>query len=244
MRERMTQSDRMGKLTGKTAIITGASGGIGRATALAFAREGCNLVIMARSEDKLRKVTAECEAQGVKAVYLVGDAAKEQVAIDTVKLAVETFGKVDILVNNVGIGILKSLVDSTAEDYDWIMDTNVRSTFNFSKYAAIDMLRRNEGRIIMVSSVTGHVGHADETIYTMTKFAQRGLAQAIDRELGHRGIKACAVCPSATKTDFEVGHGRTAEGVAAANWETAEDVAEGILYAATCNNTVWEIRMR
>ena len=240
----MTQSDRMGKLTGKTAIITGASGGIGRATALAFAREGCNLVIMARSEDKLRKVTAECEAQGVKAVYLVGDAAKEQVAIDTVKLAVETFGKVDILVNNVGIGILKSLVDSTAEDYDWIMDTNVRSTFNFSKYAAIDMLRRNEGRIIMVSSVTGHVGHADETIYTMTKFAQRGLAQAIDRELGHRGIKACAVCPSATKTDFEVGHGRTAEGVAAANWETAEDVAEGILYAATCNNTVWEIRMR
>lgn len=234
----------MGKLTGKTAIITGASGGIGRATALAFAREGCNLVIMARSEDKLRKVTAECEAQGVKAVYLVGDAAKEQVAIDTVKLAVETFGKVDILVNNVGIGILKSLVDSTAEDYDWIMDTNVRSTFNFSKYAAIDMLRRNEGRIIMVSSVTGHVGHADETIYTMTKFAQRGLAQAIDRELGHRGIKACAVCPSATKTDFEVGYGRTAEGVAAANWETAEDVAEGILYAATCNNTVWEIRMR
>ena len=234
----------MGQLTGKTAIITGASGGIGRATAMAFAREGCNLVIMARHEDKLREVAAACEALGGKTVWLAGDAGKEQTVIDTVKLAIDTFGKVDILVNNVGIGILKSLVDSTEADYDWIMDTNVRSTFNFSRYAVMDMLKRNEGRIIMVSSVTGHVGHADETIYTMTKFAQRGLAQAIDRELGHRGIKACSVCPSATKTDFEVGYGRTAEGVAAANWETPEDVAEGILYAATCKNTVWEIRMR
>ena len=234
----------MGELTGKVAIITGASGGIGQATALAFAKAGCNLVIMARREEMLRKVAVQCEQLGAKAVYLVGDASKEQTAIDTVRLAVDTFGKVDILVNNVGIGILKSLVDSTEEDYNWIMDTNVRSTFNFSKYAAMDMLKRNEGRIIMVSSVTGHIGHADETIYTMTKFAQRGLAQAIDRELGHLGIKACAVCPSATKTDFEVGYGRTAEGVAASNWETAEDVAEGILYAATCKNTVWEIRMR
>ncbi len=234
----------MGKLTGKTAIITGASGGIGKATAIAFAKEGCNLVIMARREEKLREVAAECEALGGRTSWLVGDAGKEQTAIDTVKLAVDTFGKVDILVNNVGIGILKSLVDSTEEDYDWIMDTNVRSTFNFSRYAVMDMLKRNEGRIIMVSSVTGHIGHADETIYTMTKFAQRGLAQAIDRELGHRGIKACAVCPSATKTDFEVGFGRTAEGVAAADWETPEDVAEGILYAATCKNTVWEVRMR
>lgn len=234
----------MGELTGKVAIITGASGGIGQATALAFAKAGCNLVIMARREEMLREVVAQCEQLGAKAVYLVGDASKEQTAIDTVRLAVDTFGKVDILVNNVGIGILKSLVDSTEEDYNWIMDTNVRSTFNFSKYAAMDMLKRNEGRIIMVSSVTGHIGHADETIYTMTKFAQRGLAQAIDRELGHLGIKACAVCPSATKTGFEVGYGRTAEGVAASNWETAEDVAEGILYAATCKNTVWEIRMR
>ena len=106
------------------------------------------------------------------------------------------------------------------------------------------MLKRQEGRVIMVSSVTGHIGHEDETIYTMTKFAQRGLAQAIDKELASQGIKACAVCPSATKTNFEIGEGRTKEEVEASGWETADDVAEGILYAATCKNTVWEIRMR
>ena len=234
----------MRKLENKVAIITGASSGIGRATAYALAGEGCNLVLVARREERLREVKANCEKQGVHVTYLLGDCSKEQTAIDTVDLAVKEFGKVDILVNNVGIGRLIKLVDSTADDYDELMDTNVRSTFFFSKYAVIDMLKRHEGRIIMVSSVTGHIGHEDETIYTMTKFAQRGLAQAISRELESEGIKACAICPSATKTEFEVSFGRTEEGVAASQWETAEDVAEGILYACTAKNVVWEIRMR
>ena len=234
----------MRKLENKVVIITGASSGIGRAAAYALAGEGCNLVLVARREERLREVKANCEKQGVHVTYLPGDCSKEQTAIDTVDLAVKEFGKVDILVNNVGIGRLIKLVDSTADDYDELMDTNVRSTFFFSKYAVIDMLKRHEGRIIMVSSVTGHIGHEDETIYTMTKFAQRGLAQAISRELESEGIKACAICPSATKTEFEVGFGRTEEGVAASQWETAEDVAEGILYACTAKNVVWEIRMR
>ena len=75
------------------------------------------------------------------------------------------------------------------------------------------MLKRKEGMIVFVSSVTGHVGHEDETIYTMTKFAQRGLSQAIDKELGEQGIKTCVMCASATKTDFEVVFGGTKEGV-------------------------------
>ena len=234
----------MRKLENKVAIITGASSGIGRATAYALAGEGCNLVLVARREERLKEVKANCEKQGVRVTYLLGDCSKEQTAIDTVDLAVKEFGKVDILVNNVGIGKLIKLVDSTAADYDEIMNTNVRSSFFFSKYAVMDMLKRHEGRVIMVSSVTGHIGHKDETIYTMTKFAQRGLAQAISKELESEGIKACAICPSATKTEFEVGFGRTAEGVAASGWETAEDVAEGILYACTAKNVVWEVRMR
>ena len=234
----------MRKLENKVAIITGASSGIGRATAYALAGEGCNLVLVARREERLKEVKANCEKQGVRVTYRLGDCSKEQTAIDTVDLAVKEFGKVDILVNNVGIGKLIKLVDSTAADYDEIMNTNVRSSFFFSKYAVMDMLKRHEGRVIMVSSVTGHIGHKDETIYTMTKFAQRGLAQAISKELESEGIKACAICPSATKTEFEVGFGRTAEGVAASGWETAEDVAEGILYACTAKNVVWEVRMR
>lgn len=124
------------------------------------------------------------------------------------------------------------------------MDTNVFLSFIFSKYAAIEMLKKRQGKIIFVSSVTGHVGHEDETIYTMTKFAQRGLSQAIDKELRSQGIKTCVVCPSATKTEFEVGYGRTKESVEAAHLETADDVAQGILYACKAENTVWEIRMR
>lgn len=234
----------MDRLKGKTAIITGASSGIGRAAAYALASDGCDLVLTARREDRLIEVQKKCEEMGVRAIYYVGDVRLEQTAINTVNLAVSSFGKVDILINNAGIGKLISLEDSTAEDYREIMDTNVFSSFMFSKYAAADMLKRNDGRIIFVSSVTGHIGHEDETIYTMTKFAQRGLSQAIDKELGSQGIKTCLMCPSATKTEFEVGFGRTEEGVAASSWETPEDVAEGILYACTAKNTVWEIRMR
>ena len=235
----------MRKLEGKVAIITGASSGIGRAAAYALASEGCNLVLTARREERLKEVQKRCmEEYEVRVVYYLGDVRQEQTAIDTIDLAVREFGKVDILVNNAGIGKLIKLVDSTAEDYDELMSTNVFSSFMFSKYAAIDMLKRQSGKIIFVSSVTGHVGHEDETIYTMTKFAQRGLSQAIDKELAAYGIKTCVVCPSATKTEFEVGFGRTAEGVAAANWETPEDVAAGILFAAIAPNTVWEIRMR
>ena len=223
------------RLAGKTAIITGASSGIGKSTALLFASEGCNLVITARREELLKEVKKECESKGVKVSYYAGDVRQEQTAKDCVALALKEFGRIDILINNAGIGKLIKLVDSTAEDYKEIMDTNVFSSFIFSKYAVEDMLKRKEGMIVFVSSVTGHVGHEDETIYTMTKFAQRGLSQA---------IKTCVMCPSATKTDFEVGFGRTKEGVAKTNWETADDVAEGILYACTAKNKVWEIRMK
>ena len=231
----------MNRLLGKTAIITGASSGIGRAAAYALAAEGCNLVLTARREERLREVQAKC---GTDAVYYVGDAREEQTAIDTVALAIKTFGRVDILVNNAGIGRLIPLEDSTAADYRELMDTNVFSSFIFSKYAAHEMVKQGGGRILFVSSVTGHIGHTDETIYTMTKFAQRGLSQAIDKELGGKGIKTCVLCPSATKTEFEVGYGRTEEEVAASGWETPEDVAEGIVYACAAKNTVWEIRMR
>ena len=234
----------MTKLKGQVAIITGASSGIGRATAYALASEGCHLVLTTRREERLKEVKEKCEAMGSKVVYYVGDVCQERTAIQIVSLSIETFGRIDILVNNAGIGKLIPLVESTSDDYYEIMDTNVFSSFIFSKYAAIEMLKKRQGKIIFVSSVTGHVGHEDETIYTMTKFAQRRLSQAIDKELRSQGIKTCVVFPSATKTEFEVGYGRTKESVEAAHWETADDVAQGILYACKAENTVWEIRMR
>ena len=122
-----------GKLSGKVAIITGASSGIGKSTALLFASEGCNLVITARREELLKEVKNECEKKGVKVFYYAGDVKLEQTAKEWVGLALKEFGKIDILINNAGIGKLIKLVDSTAEDYREIMDTNVFSSFIFSK---------------------------------------------------------------------------------------------------------------
>ena len=121
----------MDKLKNKVAIITGASSGIGRATAYALASEGCDLVITARREERLKEVKETCEKEGVRVVYYTGDVRLEKTAKETVDLAVSTFGKVDILINNAGIGKLISLEDSTADDYREIMDTNVFSSFYF-----------------------------------------------------------------------------------------------------------------
>lgn len=235
----------MGKLTGKTAIITGASAGIGRATAYAFAREGCNLVLTARREERLREVAERCAALGARAVYHAGDAREEATAAATVALAVETFGQVDILINNAGIGRVLPLTESTMEDYDLIMDTNVRSAFAFTLHTIPDMLKRKAGLVVMVSSVTGVYGHVGETIYSASKFALRGLAQAIDKELRTEGIKSCVMCPSATITEFEVGYGRTEERLAKSGHLTADDVAEAILFVSTQSerSRVFELRM-
>lgn len=235
----------MKKLEGKSAIITGASSGIGRATAYKLAEEGCNIVITARREERLIEVVEKCRELGVEAYYVVGDVSKEETAINCVKLCVEKFGKVDILINNAGIGKLKSIVDSTMEDYDQIMNVNCRGMFAFTKHAITDMVKRDDGIVVIVSSITGYIGHEDESIYTMSKFANRGLAQAIDKEFKHKGIKSCVVCPNAIKTEFEVGNGRTQESVDQAQWQTPEDVADAILFAVTRGkrSKITEIRL-
>ena len=125
----------MQDITGKTAIITGASSGIGRASALALAGEGTNLVLTARSEDKLADIARQCRELGVQAVHHAGDAREESTAVETVGLAVDTFGGIDILLSNAGIGIAGPFLDSTMETYDVQMDTNVRSSYAFCLHA-------------------------------------------------------------------------------------------------------------
>lgn len=219
----------MGKLSGKIAVITGASSGFGRGMALAFAREGCNLVLTARREDRLKEVQAKCNELGTQAVYYVGDAREEETAKKTIALAAEKFGGLDILINNAGIGRLQAIEDTTMEDYDLIMDTNVRSAFAFSKYAVPEMKRQHSGQIIMVSSVTGIHGREEESAYTCSKFAVRGLAQSLNAELLKDGIRVGVFCPHAGVTEFEIGHGRDAEEWAKKNFLTVEDVGEAVL---------------
>jgi 3-oxoacyl-[acyl-carrier protein] reductase len=234
------------KLSGKTALITGASAGIGWASALALADEGANLLITARRQERLSELEAMVHKAGGKAVSLVGDAAEEAIARQAVDLAVQTFGSLDFLINNVGVGNYKNLVDTSAEEYDEMMDTNMRSTFLFTRYAVPVMMKQGSGTILLISSMAGIYGFPGEAVYCATKFAQVGFAQALDKELRTHGIKVGAICPGGVKTEFALGKGRTKDGVASSEMLDPEDVAGVVLLACTQSprSRIIEVQMR
>lgn len=234
------------KLHGKVALITGASAGIGQACARALASEGASLVITARRKQRLAQLKKEVEATGGEAVVVVGDARKESTAIAAVKAALKAFGRIDILINNTGVGNYKNLVDTEAADYDEMMDTNVRSTFLFTRHAVPVMLEQKSGTILMISSMAGVYGFSGQAVYCATKFAQVGFAQALDRELRPSGIKVGAICPGGTKTEFAIGKGRTVKSVSESSMLEAEDVAGVVLMACTqsAKSRIIEVQMR
>jgi len=235
-----------GKLTGKVAIITGASAGIGRASAIALAEEGAHIILTARREERLNELVAEIKKLGSDATVVAGDGREEATAKRTVEAALKVTGKIDILLNNAGMGIYKNLADTTLEDYDTMMDTNMRSGFLFTRYVVPEMLKQKSGTILMLSSMAGVYGFAGEAVYCSTKFAQVGFAQALDKELRPHGIKVGAICPGGVKTEFALGTGRTQEGVDKSGMLEAEDVAGAVLLACTqsANSRIIEIQMR
>ena len=235
-----------GKLAGKVALITGASSGIGRASALALAQEGAHLVITARRENRLQELAAAIQTTGGLSALILGDASEEETAQRCVTAAVQTFGRLDILINNVGVGNYKNLVDTSAAEYDEMMDSNVRSTFLFTRHAVPVMIKQASGTILMISSMAGLYGFPGEAVYCATKFAQVGFAQALDKELRPHGIKVGVICPGGVKTEFALGKGRTEQGVATSGMLEPEDVASAVLLACTQgpNARIIEVQMR
>jgi len=234
------------KLTGKVALITGASAGIGQACARALAQEGAHLVLTARRQERLDQLKREAEKAGTEAISVIGDAREESTAIKTVEAATQAFGRIDILINNTGVGNYKNLIDTSAEEYDDLMDTNVRSTFLFTRHTVPVMLKQKQGTILMISSMAGIYGFAGEAVYCATKFAQVGFAQALDKELRTQGIKVGVICPGGVKTEFALGRGRTQESVSQSNMLDPEDVAGAVLLACTQapHSRIIEIQMR
>jgi len=234
------------KLQGKVALITGTSAGIGQACARALAGEGARLVLTARRQERLEKLKKEVEAAGTKAVIVTGDAREEATAVKAVKTATDAFGRIDILINNTGVGNYKNLVNTSAAEYDEMMDSNVRTTFLFTRYVVPVMLKQKSGTILMISSMAGVYGFGGEAVYCMTKFAQVGFAQALDRELRESGIKVGAICPGGVKTEFAIGKGRTEQSVKQSNMLDPEDVASVVLLACTQSpkSRIIEVQMR
>jgi 3-oxoacyl-[acyl-carrier protein] reductase len=223
----------MTELKGKVVLITGASSGVGRAAALAFAAKGAKLVVTARRAERLEGLCAEITASGGEAVRHAGDAVEEATATAAIQLATQTFGRLDILINNAGLGNYKNLVETSAAEYDELMDANVRSGFVFSRHAAPVMIAQGAGIILFVSSIAGLQGYAGEAVYCASKFAQVGFAQALDAELRKHGIKVGTICPGGIKTEFALGKGRTEEYIRGSHMMDASDVADALVYACS-----------
>ncbi|HVB73031.1 MAG TPA: SDR family oxidoreductase [Ktedonobacteraceae bacterium] len=235
-----------GKLTGQVVLITGASSGIGLAIARSFLNEGADIVVVARRSERLQALADEAQKNGRRCVLVVGDVREEETARHAVQTALQQLGQLDILVNNAGMGRYADLIGTSAADYDAMMDTNMRSTFLFTRHVVPVLLERGRGTIITIASMAGVMGFAGEAVYCATKFAQVGFTQALDRELRPHGLKVGVVCPGGVKTEFAIGTGRTEEGVAASGMLEAEDVAAATLLIATQpeHARITEIRMR
>lgn len=190
-------------LNGKTALVTGASRGIGRAIALRLAEDGANVaVIYAGSADKAEAVVNEITALGVNAKAYRCNVADSAAVNETVKAVTNDLGKIDILVNNAGItrdGLMLRMKD---EDFDAVLDTNLKGAFNMIRACYSGFIRKKSGRIINISSVSGIMGNAGQANYSASKAGVIGLTKSVARELASRGITCNTVAPGFIQTDM------------------------------------------
>lgn len=190
-------------LEGKTAIVTGASRGIGKAVAMEFARQGANIAFTDLRYDEIAQETEkEIAALGVKAKMFASNAADFAATAATVDEIVKEFGRVDILVNNAGITKDTLLMRMSEEQWDAVINVNLKSVFNFTKAVSAVMLRQKSGSIISMSSVVGVSGNAGQANYAASKAGIIGFTKSVAKELGSRNIRANAVAPGFIITDM------------------------------------------
>lgn len=226
-------------LEGKTAIVTGASRGIGKAIALCFAGEGCNVAFTDLFEDDNMKATeAELIALGVRAKGYASDASSYLDTERVVNQIVEDFGGVDVLVNNAGITKDTLLMRMSEEQWDAVINVNLKSVFNFTKAAQRSMLKQKGGSIINLSSVVGVSGNAGQSNYSASKAGIIGFTKSIARELGTRGIRSNAIAPGFIITEMtakipEDARKAWEESIPMKRGGTPEEVAKVALFLAS-----------
>ena len=193
----------MGLLTGKTALVTGATRGIGRAIALKFASEGADIAFTYRSQhEAARTLVEEIEAMGVRVKAYTSDAADFAQAHEVVEDVKATFGRIDILVNNAGITKDGLMMRMDEAQWDAVIDTNLKSAFNFIHACTPIMARQRGGSMINMSSVVGVSGNAGQCNYSASKAGLIGLTKSIAKEMGPRGIRANCIAPGFIGTDM------------------------------------------
>ena len=192
----------MSLLADKVAVVTGAGRGIGRAIALAYARMGADVACVSRTEENSAKVAAEVEAIGQRAWPLAVDVSDTAGVDAAAKGILELAGRVDILVNNAGVTRDNLLMRMSEEEWDTVLNTNLKGAFNFTRALSRPFIKQRSGRIINIASVIGLIGNAGQSNYAASKAALIGFTKSVARELAPRGITVNAIAPGFIETDM------------------------------------------
>ena len=226
-------------LEGKTAIITGASRGIGKGIALTFAKQGANIAFTyLSSEEKAKGLEEELSAFGIKAKGFKSDASKFEAAQDLADQVMETFGSIDVLINNAGITKDNLLMRMSEEDFDTVMEVNMKSIFNLTKAVLRPMLKQRSGSIINMSSVVGVKGNAGQANYSASKAGIIGFSKSTAIELGSRNIRCNVIAPGfietemTAKLDENIVKGWT-DSIPLKRGGTPEDIANATVFLAS-----------
>jgi 3-oxoacyl-[acyl-carrier protein] reductase len=233
----------MRDISGLTVAITGASAGIGEATARAVVAEGASVVLGARRVDRLEALASEL---GSNAAIIEMDVREPADSQRLIQEAQSRFGRLDAMVANAGIGAYGGIMDLTDEKLKIMMDTNVAGTVWPIRAAVPGFVEQGAGDIVIVASVAGIRGNGDEAVYAATKFAQVGLAGGLDRELRESGVRVSTICPGGTATEFAMGAGRTPDMPGLAEMMSAENVAEAVVTVlkqpTSMRTLIWSMR--
>jgi NAD(P)-dependent dehydrogenase (short-subunit alcohol dehydrogenase family) len=188
------------RLQGKVAAITGASMGLGQAVATLFAAEGAQVVVADINANEGQETVNRIRAQGGEAVLVQMDVRQAQDAERLTRATVESFGRLDVLVNNVGVQVNKDVVDTSEEEWDFVVDTNLKSMFLCSKYAVAQMRQQGGGNIICISSLSGLVGNGLQASYNASKHGVIGLVRSMAVDHASDNIRVNVVCPGSMNT--------------------------------------------
>jgi len=192
--------DRELELTGKVALVTGAAQGIGKAVSLLLARSGADIVVSDINLEKAEETVREIETIGRKAMAIRVDVVSFSDVERMAEAILERFGRIDILVNNAGIARDKLILRMTEEDWDAVLDVNLKGTFNCTKAIVRHMSKQRSGRIVNIASVVGEMGNAGQANYSASKAGVIGLTKTVAREFAQRGINVNAIAPGYIET--------------------------------------------
>jgi NAD(P)-dependent dehydrogenase (short-subunit alcohol dehydrogenase family) len=190
-----------GRLRDKVAIVTGGARGIGAAVSERLVAEGAAVTLVQRAHEEGERLAARLLAEGGHAAFMQGDVRDDDAMQRVVDATVERFGRLDLLVNNAGVGLLRTIVDTTRAEYDAVLDTNLYSIFACCRAAIPQMLEQGGGAIVNVGSVAGHVGFATDAAYVASKGAVLALTRQLALDYSRQGIRINCVCPGFVETE-------------------------------------------